>query len=121
MTYKLGKPVAIPLDTLSFSYYHKAIRERLLLDRKNDPFNDHDGGWQVEFIEVDEDGDDYIDYLFMAILSRHATPEELAELVQIMEDRGYGYDRKGREMHRAMIVLDYISRLPELYYMQAIN
>ncbi len=121
MTYKLGKPVAIPLDTLSFSYYHKAIRERLLLDRKSNPDNDYDGGWQVEFIEVDDDGDDYIDYLFMAILSRHAKPEELVELVQIMEDRGYGYNRKGKEMHRAMIVLDYISRLPELYFMQAIN
>jgi hypothetical protein len=39
MKYKLGKPVAVPLDTLSFSYYHKSIRQKLLLDIKSDEFN----------------------------------------------------------------------------------
>lgn len=121
MTYKLGKPVEIPLDTLSFSYYHKAVRERLLIDIKSDPFNDNDGGWQAEFINVNQTGDDFINYLFMSILSRNATAEELAELSQIMTDRGYGYDREDRELHRAMIVLDYISRLSELYYTKSFN
>ncbi len=121
MTYKLGKPVAIPLDTLSFSYYHKAVRERLLIDKKSDPFNDNDGGWQAEFIDINLAGDDFINYLFLAILSRNATTEELAELSQIMTDRGYGYDKEGKEMHRAMIVMDYISRLSELYYTKSFN
>ncbi len=121
MTYKLGKPVAIPLDTLSFSYYHKAVRERLLIDKKSDPFNDNDGGWQAEFIDINLEGDDFINYLFLAILSRNATTEELAELSQIMTDRGYGYDKEGKEMHRAMIVMDYISRLSELYYTKSFN
>lgn len=116
ITYKLGKPVEIPLDTLSFSYYHKAVRERLLIDKKSDPFNDNDGGWQAEFLDVNQSGDDFVNYLFMAILSRYATLEELDALRQIMIDRGYGYDREDRELHRAMIVLDYISRLSELYY-----
>ena len=49
------------------------------------------------------------------------TTEELAELGQIMTDRGYGYEREGRELHRAMIVLDYISRLSELYYTKSFN
>jgi len=121
MTYKLGKPVAIPLDTLSFSYYHKAIRERLLIDKKSDPFNDNDGGWQAEFINVNQTGDDFINYLFMSILSRNASSEELDELRQIMFDRGYGYDQEDKELHRAMIVLDYISRLSELYYTKSFN
>ena len=121
MTYKLGKPVEIPLDTLSFSYYHKAIRERLLIDKKSDPFNDNDGGWQAEFIDVNQVGDDFIHYLFMAILSRHATSAELEALRQIMTDRGYGYDREEKELHRAMIVMDYISRLSELYYTKSFN
>jgi hypothetical protein len=29
----------VPLDTLSFSYYHKSIRQKLLLDIKSDEFN----------------------------------------------------------------------------------
>jgi hypothetical protein len=116
MTYKLGKPVEIPLDTLSFSYYHKAIRERILIDKKSDPFNDNDGGWQAGLIDVNQFGDDFVNYLFMAVLSRQATRQEIDELRQIMIDRGYDYDREERELHRAMIVLDYISRLSELYY-----
>ena len=121
MTYKLGKPVEIPLDTLSFSYYHKAVRERLLIDKKSDPFNDNDGGWQAEFIEVPLTEDDFINHIFSSILSRNATEEELAKLVQILTDRGYGYDREEKELHRAMVVMDYISRLSELYYMKSIN
>jgi hypothetical protein len=121
MTYKLGKPVQIPLDTLSFSYYHKAVRERLLIDKKSDPFNDNDGGWQAEFIDVNQTGDDFIHYLFMSVLSRNAASEELEELRQIIFDRGYGYDREDKDLHRAMIVLDYISRLSELYYTKSFN
>jgi len=41
MTYKLGRQTDIPLDTLSFAYYHKAVREKLLIDRKGNPNNDN--------------------------------------------------------------------------------
>jgi hypothetical protein len=114
LTYKLGKPVEIPLDTLSFSYYHKAVREKLLIDKKGDEFNDDDGGWQAEFIEVDVDGDAFINYLFLSVVSRYAVQEELDELNAIIASRGY--DKEGKDLNKAMIVLDYLSRLSELYY-----
>ena len=119
LTYKLGQPVAVPLDTLSFSYYHKSIREKLLLDRKTDEFNINDGGWQANLVEVNYDGDDFIDYLFLAVLSRKARQEELDELSSIIASRGY--DKPEKHMQQAMIILDYFSRLSEIYYTQPIN
>jgi hypothetical protein len=119
LTYKLGQPAAVPLDTLSFSYFHKAVREKLLLDRKTDDFNNNDGGWQSSFVEVNYEGDDFINYLFLSVLSRKPYPEELDELNRIIASRGY--DKSERHMHQAMIILDYFSRLSELYYFQPIN
>ncbi len=119
MTYKLGKPLDVPLDTLSFSYYHKSIREQLFLDRKTDPFNIDDGGWQAEFIDVNMDQDDFIDYLFLSVLSRTADPNELEELNAVIAERYY--DRPEKKMEQAMIVLDYLSRLSELYYTPSFN
>jgi hypothetical protein len=119
MTYKLGKPREVPLDTLSFSYYHKSIREQLMLDRKSDSFNNDDGGWQAEFIDVIMEQDDFIDYLFLSILSRTAYQNELDELNAVIAERYY--DRPEKKMEQAMIVLDYLSRLSELYYTPSFN
>ena len=116
LTYKLGRQRAIPLDTLSFAYYHKAVRERLFIDRKSDPSNENDGGWQESILSVDLSGDDYIDYLFLTVLSRKASPQELTTLNSIFANRGY--DRNDRKRQQAMIVLDYLSRLSELYHTQ---
>jgi hypothetical protein len=116
MTYKLGRQVNIPLDTLSFAFYHKAVRERLLIDRKGNPDNVDDGGWQESFITVDLAGDDFIDYLFLAVLSRKASPQELDTLNTVIADRGY--DRDDRKRQQTMIVMDYVSRLSELYFTQ---
>ena len=115
MTYKLGRR-NIPLDTLSFAFYHKAVREKLLIDRKGNPNNANDGGWQESLIEVDLTGDDFIDYLFLAVLARKASPQELDALNTVIADRGY--DRDDRKMQQAMIVMDYLSRLSELYFTQ---
>jgi hypothetical protein len=114
MTYKLGRQRTVPLDTLSFAFYHKAIRERLLVDRKGNPDNDNDGGWQESLLDVDLVQDDFIDYLFLAVVSRKASEQELDELNTIIADRGY--NRNDRKMQQAMIVLDYLSRLSELYF-----
>jgi hypothetical protein len=116
MTYKLGRQVSIPLDTLSFAYFHKAVREKLLIDYKYNPDNPDDGGWQETLWSGGLTGDDYIDYLFLAVLSRRATAEELNTLHQIFADRGY--DRDNRERQQTRIVLDYLSRLSELYHTQ---
>jgi hypothetical protein len=115
MTYKLGRPAAVPLDTLSFAYYHKAVRERLLIDQKN-PKKATDSGWQESFLPLNLTGDDFIDYLFLAVLSRRASAQELSTLNDVFIRRRY--DRDNRESHKARIVLDYLSRLSELYYTQ---
>lgn len=114
LTYKLGRPSGIPLDTLSFAFYHKAVREELLINRKGNRDNDNDGGWQDSLIDVNLTQDDFIDYLFLTVLSRNATERELTELNAIIAERGF--DRIDRKMQQAMIVLDYISRLSELYH-----
>ncbi len=115
MTYKLGRPAAIPLDTLSFAYYHKAVRERLLIDQKN-PDKTTDSGWLESFLPMNLTGDDFIDYLFFAVLSRRASAEEMSMLNEVIARRNY--DREGREQYKARIILDYLSRLAELYYTQ---
>jgi hypothetical protein len=119
MTYKLGRQRSVPLDTLSFAFYHKAVREKLLIDRKGNPNNNDDGGWQESFIAVDLTGDAFIDYVFLAVASRKASPEELVELSAIITDRGF--DRDDRKMQQAMIILDYLSRLSEIYFTQPIE
>jgi hypothetical protein len=116
MAYKLGRQGTIPLDTLSFAYYHKAVREKLLIDYKYNPDNADDGGWQDSLWTVGLSGDDFIDYLFLAVLSRKATAQELNTLNQIISSRGY--DRDDRKKYQARIVLDYLSRLSELYHTQ---
>jgi hypothetical protein len=114
MTYKLGRQARVPLDTLSFAFYHQAVRERLLVDRKSNPDNNRDGGWQDSFIEVDLLQDDFINYLFLAILSRSASQQDLDELNAIIADQGF--NNENSKMQQAMIVLDYLSRLSELYH-----
>jgi hypothetical protein len=114
MTYKLGRQASVPLDTLSFAFYHKAVREKLLVDRKGNPDNDNDGGWQESFIDVDLGQDEFIDFLFLTVLSRSASAQELETLNAIIADRGF--NRDDRKMQQTMIVLDYVSRLSELYH-----
>ena len=54
------------------------------------------------------------EYLFLAVVSRKAGEQELNELNAIIADRGF--NRNDRKMQQAMIVLDYLSRLSELYF-----
>ncbi|WDT76826.1 MAG: hypothetical protein MPW16_06330 [Candidatus Manganitrophus sp.] len=117
LTYKLGRFPDVPLDSLSFSYYHKAVRERLLIDRKTDAFNPADGGWQKEFTNVALQGDDFIHYLFLSVISRKATADELLVLNDAIVKRRYQTNKEGQ----AMIVFDYLSRLAELYTFVAVR
>ena len=119
LTYKLGRPAQVPLDTLSFSYFHKAIRERLLLDIRRDALDENDGGWQEQFIQIVLENDDFIKYLFLSIISRWPTDIELTTLRQIFEDRRY--TTQDHAERQARIVLDYLSRLSETYYLNALD
>ncbi len=92
MKYKLGKLKRVPLDTLSFAYYNKFIREQVLLRRSNpektDDFSAWDRqGWSDDFIannnftldsNSDTDSlDTFVNYLFKVTIAREATNEEL--------------------------------------------
>jgi hypothetical protein len=118
MTYKLGR-MEVPLDSLSFSYYHKSVRSRLLIDRKTNADNVYDRGWQADFLSVNLTGDDFIQYLFLSVLSRKASEQELTTIKQVITTRGYTSETQ--KAQKAMIVLDYCSRLSELYYLRAIQ
>ena len=92
MKYKLGKLERVPLDTLSFAYYHKYIREEVLRKWSNPDYIDdyeswHRQGWSNSFIafenfEYDSSSDTlsldaFVNYLFTATIAREATSEEL--------------------------------------------
>jgi hypothetical protein len=120
LTYKLGRFPEVPLDSLSFSYYHNAVRERLLIDRKTDPLNTADGGWQKEFTNVSLSGDDFIHYLFLSVISRKANPDELRILKEaFVKKQVHDLNDTARQERvrpaQALIVMDYLSRLSDLY------
>ena len=118
MTYKLGRNNQTPADTLSFAYYHNAVRYNLFLDRRTNSENPADGGWKAEeFINNEEisllNEAEFIDYIFISILSRKPTQEELDTLNPILEDKN--------KSNQTSILMDYFSRLEELYTFNAIK
>ncbi|HTG02268.1 MAG TPA: hypothetical protein VK654_16930 [Nitrospirota bacterium] len=118
LNYKLGRR-QVPLDSLSFAYYHKSVREELLVHRKS---WDGDRGWQADlYNSVTLWGNDYIQYLFLSVLGRRADSGELAMLNQIFTTKGYTANTATNKRNIAMFVLDYCSRLSELYYQRSVQ
>ncbi len=93
MKYKLGKIDRVPLDTLSFAYYHKYIREHLFMnfsyemdkiDRDNwryDGISDNFFDWKN--FEYDSSDDpktlkSFVTYIFNAVIGRNPTDDEIA-------------------------------------------
>lgn len=68
----------------------------------------------------------FIDYLFLSMATRKASPVEIRKIVQIFnkeeflreEDEGI-YINRWHRSNAAVIVFDYLSRLPETYYQLA--
>ena len=92
MQYKLGRIERVPLDSLSFAYYHKYIREQIFVRRSNPDYEDayHSWsrqGWGKELVTFDKfDYDEnniesslenLINHIFKSTISREATSEEL--------------------------------------------
>ncbi len=92
MKYKLGKLNRVPLDTLSFAYYHKFIRDSMLRDKSNPEYLDdyttwRRDGWSDSFIDYKNFNYDtnnaiaslnsLIDFIFKTTISRAPTTEEL--------------------------------------------
>jgi len=142
MSLKIGRIPNVPLDALSFANYHKAMRETLLTNARSyqGAVNDETGAGLI-FDEEGEvhpfianlDAEEYIDYLFLNTLHRKATTLERDTLFDYLVDvRNFtttetiiGIDhekiRTNRYNEFTEIVLDYVSRLPELYYFTSVS
>ena len=149
MKYKLGKLERVPLDTLSFAYYHKYIREYILLRAVcgEEEENYYDGwntyGWRPALLQddrfsYDEDNPEatlrsFITYLFEFLIHRAPTNQEMDMFLDVMlrEDGEYAYSYNFRVVNEigcydrrertAKDVLDYLSRLSELYMYQEVR
>ena len=151
MKYKLGKLHRVPLDTLSFATYHKTFREEVLLRRSNpDAIDDYDNwsrqGWSDSFLDntnfnsdsqnEEQSLESLINYMFKVVASREATNEELLMFKNhmLVDDNGqkvlvYQFDmfssnesrREEYKRNIAYIVLDYISRLDDMYMQNEVN
>lgn len=110
MSLKLGRFKDQPLDSLSFAFYHVAVRDYLLIQQTN-----RWGSWGRSFIregDYFEDANAFVDFLFMSVLARKSTANEFSVLNQAFVDTNNTRDR----YDQTRITFDYISQLPELYY-----
>lgn len=155
MDLKIGRTPFVPMDALSFSNYHKAIREELL--REHEAYrggmvtvNMEDANGDINPVDLIAEGlingDDgtgnvgtlanianlspgeYIDLLFLTGVSRRATAVEMTDLVDhlstlnhLVDNNGNLVVGNGRHDDIAQEVLDYLSRLPEFYYVKTVN
>ena len=93
MKYKLGKIKRVPLDSLSFAYYHKFVRQEVLLRySRPDKIDAYDAwgrqGWSLDFVKfsnfafdennIEQSLENFINYIFKATISREATASEMA-------------------------------------------
>lgn len=145
MRYKLGKLTQVPLDTLSFITCYKYFRDSVLLRNSNsdysEAYNDwRRQGWSESFIANENFTYNYeneeeslvslIDYIFQFMIFRNPTDDELNMFKGLMlkDEDGTNVlhsafnmftDREHREENKrniVKVVLDYISRLDDLYF-----
>lgn len=139
MSMKIGRLPSVPLDALSFAYYHKAIRDNLFLQTRSYRGGVNTAGEGLIFDENQAllpfiEGmklDEFIDYLFLNTLHRRATAIEQTGLYTFLVDTrdftntdvSSGAEIIKSNLHERLTidVLDYISRLPELYYFTSVN
>ncbi len=149
MKYKLGKLERTPLDSLSFAYYHKYIREVILIrsvcgeNEETGYYDWNNYGWRPQLLSNDrfsyyEDNprhtiSAFVNYLFEFMIHRPASTLELAMFTDNMlrEDGEYDSSYNFRRIdgigcyawreNSAEDVLDYISRLSELYMYQEVK
>lgn len=128
MKYKLGRDTMVPTDTLSFAYFYSVMRDYIVRDTKKDAFNDWDRGWSYAFIDRanpnSETLDGFIDYVFLATIDRLPNSEEKDAIKNYCLYDSRGYDDMTTYNDRraaAIVILDYISRLTEVYTFKAIE
>ncbi len=119
MRYKLGRKVEVPLDSQSFAWFHKTIRESVMVNYEtNASLESSDDGWSLTEMfenlpadliqpeELDERGRRQnlwyanerrraayiIDRLFMTVVGRHPSDEEKNFLTDMIDDQKYNAD-----------------------------
>jgi hypothetical protein len=122
-SYKLGRSGVVPTDTLSFAAYYSFMRRYIMGDVKGSLFNEWDGGWQQAFIDKSipntQSVEGLISYLFLTIVSREPSTEEMRLLREYVVS-GARSDYSNMEDYSARqgvteIVMEYLSRLSEVY------
>jgi hypothetical protein len=147
MKYKLGKLDRVPLDTLSFAHYHKYIRRRIIMPNVCGQHEEHTYedwntfGWRPALLGNDrfhyfEDNpsatlSSFITYIFEFLVHRSPTAAEVAMFKRNMLRSGdyrWSYNFSvveggcyTRRENAAEDVLDYISRLSDLYVYQEVQ
>jgi hypothetical protein len=149
MRYKLGRKTEAPLDSQSFAWYHKTIREKVMINYEtNTTFESWDDGWELtEMFKVLPDEIDtkekiaehMIHTLFIPIIGRDANDEEKQFLMDMIDKEKYNSttyknyrwislidnddpedDYKERGYFAAMI-LDYLSRISTTYTFEPVH
>lgn len=123
MQLKLGRWKDQPLDSLSFAFFHKSIREDLMLGSNSSRAMRR----SAALIEAGTDltTEEYLDYLFLSVVSRFPTEEERVVFLNIdistgvepgvlLRDVSGTLQPRGRA-EQTTIILDYLSRLSEVY------
>jgi len=110
LSLKLGRFPAVPTDALGGSYLHRAIRDGVMLENSTMAINQNKNNMPIE---------DFISYLFLSVIARPPSQDELDTLIDVVNTaNGAGLSALN---DRTRMVLDYLSRLPEMYYFKAVN
>ena len=143
MRYKLGRKTQIPLDSQSFAWFHKSIRENIMINYEEDSsFDSWDDGWALTglYNTLPEDMDTkekiaryIIETLFLPLAGREPTAQEKQFFLDMIDKEKYnsetfknypwltmiGHDDPNDDLKErgyfALMVLDYLSRLNTTY------
>ncbi len=146
---KLGRWPTVPSDVLATSYQQNGLRSAVLIpsdaklpsDPDFDPTADPRQGWGPELTsDVNKlSTADFVTYMFISVLGRAPSADEASVLTQVINTARtpgtsssidclkpsasgcMNYFSEGNLYLRAMVVMDYLSRLPESYFYNAVN
>ena len=149
MSYKLGRKNEVPLDSQSFAWLHKTVREFVMINtEENTDFQSWDDGWSAKEIfrvlpqeanTKEKIAEHIVHTLFISIIGRDANSNETQFFKDMIDSskydsvtfrnfRGVSFignnDPEADLLQRgnyANIILDYLSRLSSTYTFDAVQ
>lgn len=120
MHYKLGRELSAPIDVLSSSIIMKNFRNRILLDTKNDMFNDWDAGWSYTFTQSLDwsSKENFLNDLFKLMIQREIEASEKEAFIDMFSE--YSLTKEYHKSVMLRVVLDYLSQIPEIYVIDSL-